>query len=70
MSIVTMDMSSYEVYHLPSSDPASATGFPAWIEQPGLQLPCAQQPSLPLPPDLAMQDADAFLDRMYTYQHP
>lgn len=65
MSIVTMDISSFEIER---NDPlATADECADWTPAPALQHYSRQPDALPV--NLILSDTETFLNRMYAYQH-
>ncbi len=68
MSIVTMDMGSYEVENTESGAPEyeDQVLFAGWI--PGLSLQESPLHSTAIPEDLVAASPDIFLRKMYSFQ--
>lgn len=63
MSIVTMNMSSYEIEY---NDSYSHDDCTEW--HPALALQLRRESIKPMPPDLTLVDAEMFMQQMHAYQ--
>lgn len=68
MSIVTMDMSSFEIERNHSIAYGDEVMCAGWNPALALQHPSANGKPDSLPPDMRAVDTEAFLQRMYVYQ--
>lgn len=67
MSIVTMNMSSYEIEKDESTSDEEMMLASGWTPALALQ-PVAEIRRTPLPPGMIEMDVETFLDRMYVWQ--
>lgn len=68
MSIVTMDMSSFEIERNHSIAEGNEVMCAGWNPALALHHPSANSKPDLLPPDMIAVDTEAFLQRMYAYQ--
>ncbi len=69
MSIVTMNMSSYEIERNDSFEYAEAAMCTECYPDLALQSYTEPTRHVFMPPELLAMDAETFLDRMYAYQN-